>query len=90
MKRNDINLSNLTGEDSGGGVGDNTGPKAGQAQNKQKRKGGEEVGDNRLKPRGGAGAAGNAGGVGGGESGGMEGSHLPGGFEGDGPPQAKS
>jgi hypothetical protein len=92
MKWNKKNLSGLQGEDSGGGVGNNTGPKAGQAPDKKKRKG-QDVGEEKLKPRGGAGAAGNAGnagGLGGGETGGMEGSQLAGGFEGQGPPKANS
>jgi hypothetical protein len=91
-----INLSIRGGEDSGGGVGNKTGPNVGGEQdrkNEHKLKGSEDTGENDGGPgngAGNAGNAGNAGGLGGGESGGMEGSHVTGGFEGDGPPKAKS
>ena len=95
MKKSRMYLSNLGGEDSGGGVGNNTGPHAGddkEINSKHKLKGSEDTGDNDGGSGNGAGNAGNAanaGGLGGGESGGMEGSHLLGGFEGDGPSKAK-
>lgn len=55
-------------------------------------KGSDETGENDGGPGNGAGNAGNAanaGGLGGGNTGGMQGSHLTGGFEGDGPEESE-
>lgn len=93
MNKSKINWSKLNKEESGGGVGNNTGPHAGDNKGNKhnKHKGGEDVGDLRMNPgkgkAGNAGQAGNAQGLGGGKSGGMEGSQLAGGFEGEGPKQ---
>jgi hypothetical protein len=93
MKRSSIQLSNRSSEESGGGAGNKAVPKAVKSPEKHKLKGSADTGENDANPgngAGNAGNAGNAGGLGGGESGGMEGSHLTGGFEGQGPPKAKS
>ncbi len=90
MIRNSRNMSNRPGGESGGGY--SAGKRVYSDEETQHNlKGSEETGENDGGPGSGAGNAGNAansGGLGGGESGGSEGTHLVGGFEGDGPPKA--
>ncbi|KAA5540589.1 hypothetical protein [Adhaeribacter rhizoryzae] len=94
MKKYRINFIARNDNTSGGGVDNNTGPHAGDdKEKKHKLKGSDETDDQDAGKGSGAGNAGNAakaGGLGGGNTGGMEGSHLTGGFEGDGPPEGKS